>query len=451
MPKTWLSSVDQPAAVVNGLTIRNRAADVGAGGESGRNVTSGLKRIAIVGAGPIGLEAALLAAQRGFDVQVYERGRVARNVGCWGHVKLFSPFGMNISQRGRSALNDAAGGEPLPKNDALLTGAEFVRRYLLPLSRLPVLEGRIHEHVAVEAIGRSRTWKGELIGRPERAADPFQLLLRDRDGQRTAEADFVLDCTGTFGNHNWVGAGGMPCVGERDVLSNADYQLPDILGIDRQRFANRKTLVVGSGYSAATAVRALADLAESEPSTRAVWITRTGRTPPIAPIPEDSLTERAQLCTAANQLAAADDGPVEWKPSRLIRKIARSGDGALTVWLESRGVDFAGKRSEILTVDRIIANVGYRPDRGLYEELQVHECYASQSPMKLAAALLGETSVDCTAQLSHGADVLRNPEPGLFILGSKSYGRDSRFLIRIGLEQIEDVFSLVAVSKLGCG
>ena len=63
--------------------------------------------------------------------------------------------------------------------------------------------------------------------------------------------------------------------------------------------------------------------------------------------------------------------------------------------------------------------------------------------MKLAAALLGETSADCLSQSSHGAETLTNPEPGFFILGAKSYGRDSRFLIKVGLEQIRDVFSLI--------
>ncbi len=43
-------------------------------------------------------------------------------------------------------------------------------------------------------------------------------------------------------------------------------------------------------------------------------------------------------------------------------------------------------------VDRVIANVGYTPDTSLYRELQVHECYASLGPMKLAAALLGQTT-----------------------------------------------------------
>jgi hypothetical protein len=58
--------------------------------------------------------------------------------------------------------------------------------------------------------------------------------------------------------------------------------------------------------------------------------------------------------------------------------------------------------------------------------------------MKLAAALLasGGNGGDCLAQVSSGPETLRNPEPGLFVLGMKSYGRGSAFLLRLGYEQV---------------
>lgn len=405
------------------------------------------KRIAVIGAGPIGLEAALYAVQAGYDAQVYERGTVAANVSRWGHVKLFSPFGMNASSWGREALTTGPDACTLPADDALLSGRQFSRQYLRPLSELPALAGRIHEHVRVESIGRSHHSKGDLLGDSARGDDPFRLLLCGENGERTRLADVVLDCSGTFGNHNWIGAGGIPCVGERQALLAADYLLPDVGGSDRERFVGKTTLIVGSGYSAATAVVALAEMAGDEPATRVIWVTRSNRTPPIAAIEDDSLAERAWLCDAANHLAVAEGGPVEWLPGRFVRRItreAREPDARSTVCLESYDQGKNERVEEELTVDRVIANVGYRPDRRLYEELQVHECYASSAPMKLAAALLGDMSADCTAQSSHGPQMLKNPEPGLFILGAKSYGRDSRFLIQIGLQQIIDVFTLIA-------
>ena len=78
----------------------------------------------------------------------------------------------------------------------------------------------------------------------------------------------------------------------------------------------------------------------------------------------------------------------------------------------------------------MIATVGYGPDNSIYRELQVHECYATRGPMKLAATLLGASSTDCMAQESAGADTLKNPEPNFYIIGNKSYGRNPTFLIR---------------------
>ena len=43
-----------------------------------------------------------------------------------------------------------------------------------------------------------------------------------------------------------------------------------------------------------------------------------------------------------------------------------------------------------------------------------------------------------------GPQSLLNPEPDFYVLGAKSYGRNSRFLISLGLTQIRDLFTLLA-------
>ena len=40
-------------------------------------------------------------------------------------------------------------------------------------------------------------------------------------------------------------------------------------------------------------------------------------------------------------------------------------------------------------------------------------------------------------------EALTNPEPDFFILGAKSYGNRSNFLIRNGLDQVREVFALI--------
>jgi hypothetical protein len=63
--------------------------------------------------------------------------------------------------------------------------------------------------------------------------------------------------------------------------------------------------------------------------------------------------------------------------------------------------------------------------------------------MKHSAALLGDAAGDCLEQQSHGPETLTNPEPDFFILGAKSYGRNSQFLMRIGWAQVDDVMALL--------
>src|SRR5947208_4528960 len=86
-------------------------------------------RIAVLGAGPVGLEAALYARQLGYPITVYERGRVAEHVQRWGHVKLFSPFGMNTTPLGRAALKAENPKHPLPSDTDCISGHDHVAAY----------------------------------------------------------------------------------------------------------------------------------------------------------------------------------------------------------------------------------------------------------------------------------------------------------------------------------
>ena len=63
--------------------------------------------------------------------------------------------------------------------------------------------------------------------------------------------------------------------------------------------------------------------------------------------------------------------------------------------------------------------------------------------MMLAAALLSASSGDCLSETSHGIETLANPEPDFFVLGEKSYGRNTNFLMRVGWQQVDEVFALL--------
>jgi thioredoxin reductase len=400
-------------------------------------------RIAILGAGPIGLEAALYARFLGYEVDVFERGSsIADSIRNWGHIRLFSPFGMNASPLGIAAI---AAQEPTwqrPGDDELLTGQEFINRYLMFLGQTDLVVDGIHVNTAVAAVGREGFLKAGMT--PGREESPFRVLTRSADdGERLWTADAVLDATGTYGNHNWLGPGGIPAVGEAGAEGDIEYGLPDILGRDRKRYAGRHVLVVGAGYSAATSVVALAELARQEPGTRVTWLTRRAAEDhdvdgPIPLIPDDRLEARRLLAETANGLAGDGRGVVSHIPGASVEQVLFDPQSA-TFRLELSGIE-----DSELVVDRIIANVGYRPDLDLYRELHVHTCYATEGPMKLAATLLDQPSGDCLDQTTCGPASLVNPEPNFFILGAKSYGRGSKFLLSVGLAQIREVFTILS-------
>ncbi|RMG41424.1 MAG: hypothetical protein D6725_01400 [Planctomycetota bacterium] len=451
-------------------------------------------RVAIIGAGPIGLETAAYARIEGYDVTVLEQGdAIAAHVREWGGVRLFSPFGMNASPWGRRLLEQAGQGRRLPPADALLTGDEFIEAYLEPLAQHPVLGDVIHLRSRVVGVGRPGVLKTELSARARRS-QPFRILVETRDENQRGSvrewdlwADIVVDCSGTYGQTNWVGAGGMPCPGERELVSPADHRIYDpdedprsvqrageadrsVADPDGARCLDAWIVIVGAGYSAATSVLNVAAAAESENAV--LWITRRGdRGTPIPVIADDPLPERRRITERANALATGGRPCVRWLPGFEVVRIAQgrtrrlrltvrrtsfasagsAGRGELSASDESGRTDlrscggvFAAdfqNNDVAIECDRLVANVGYRPDWEPLRELQVHQCYATEGPIKLAAALLGETGADCLATTSlDDPSLLRNPEPGLFVLGAKSFGRNSNFLLATGHRQIRQVF-----------
>ena len=385
--------------------------------------------VAILGAGPIGLEAGLAAAERGFEFTIYEAAdRPAAHVRDWGHVTLFTPWDLNVSDRMRRALPGAPTGSKLP------TGDELAAELLDPLAELPTVKPRLRLGSRVEAVAREGLLKHEEIASPERGARRFRLLVSGASGHESVEhADAVLDCTGTYGNPNALGDGGIPAPGERALADRIERRLPQIAG--RGEWSGSTILLTGAGHSAQTAARSLAELARHAPGTRVIWAIRS-QDPTWGAVDGDPLPERAALTDAAAALVGGASDAVDTRLGYVTEALAPR-EGRIAVILRN------GAAEEVV-VDRVLALNGGVGDYSLYRQLQVHECYATAAPMKLSAALLGAATGDCLEQQSHGPDTLTNPEPGFFILGAKSYGRNSQFLLRIGWAQVDDVLGLLA-------
>jgi len=386
-------------------------------------------RTAIIGAGPIGLEAALAASERDLDFTVYEAAPTPGGyVRRWGHVRTFTPWSMNVSPRARVAL-----GEQAPSGSGLPTGDELADGLIEPLAATAPLAGRVRLGTRVKAVAREGLLKHEAIGSGERAGRPFRLLLENPDGSEAIEhAESVIDCSGTYGNPNRLGDGGIDAPGEGAFDDRIERFLPRFED-EAERWAGHTILLTGSGHSAQTAARALAGFAREARDTRVIWAVRR-REPDWGSVSGDPLPERASLNRAAEELERGESPAIEVRAGRVTDALQASGD-RIAVSLRNGGL-------ERIEVDRILALNGGVGDHSIYRQLQVHECYATCGPMKLAAALLADGGGgDCLAQVAHGPETLVNPEPGFFILGAKSYGRNSQFLMSLGWQQVDDVFA----------
>jgi thioredoxin reductase len=400
---------------------------------------SGLARLAVLGAGPVGLEAALYARTLGYPVTVYERGQTAEAMRHWGHVQLFTPFVMNHSSLGRRAILETQPDHAFPANSECLTGWRHREVYLEPLASCGQLKGNLRLGTEVLAIGKAGLLKEEKPGDSGRATQPFHLLLRD-DKQResTEEAEIVLDCTGVYGRHRWVGDGGIPAGGERPARNLIAYGVEDVLGSRKQLYAGKAVMVVGGGYSAATTIANLAQLVEQHPEMWITWLVRSTVTQPLRRIPNDPFKVRDRLAANVNHLASRTDANIHLNTPAIIDSIELMGDHGLKV-----NGRLAGKERS-WEVDRIIANVGYSPDNDLYRELQVQESFATLGPKALGDALVRYSDSVSGEIPATGPESLRTPEPNFYLLGSKSFGRLSPFFMRYGFGQIRDLFRLIS-------
>lgn len=395
-------------------------------------------RLLVIGAGPMGLEAAIRAEDRGWEVAVIEAGRIAEHPRRWGHIPLFTPLGMDLSPRALDRLR--AAGHPLPDPAAILTGAALAD---LLAALAATLARPVRTATRALAVSRRRLGRAELPGHPLRARRPFEVLIQAGgagagadEGEETLIADGVLDATGTFGTPRWSGRGG-PAPGERAVA--ATRHPPDIAADpDGWRGA---VLLIGSGHSAAHAITALADLRDPDrpdpardPVGPVAWLVPDDRQRPVDEVAEDPLPDRARLARRANDLAAA---PPPWlrclRRAALLRLRADPADPrAGTAEVETR----AGAHT--FAFDRMISLTGYAPDPALLSGVAAETEAATGGSRGLGAALSAVKS--CLDTVHIRREDLASGEPDLHVVGHKSYGARSTFLLQSGAAQLDALF-----------
>ena len=96
-----------------------------------------------------------------------------------------------------------------------------------------------------------------------------------------------------------------------------------------------------------------------------------------------------------------------------------------------------------LVADEVIATTGFRPDLSLLGELRLDLDDRVEAPRALAP-LIDPNLHSCGTVPPHGVDELSHPDPGVYVVGMKSYGRAPTFLLRTGYEQVRSVVAALA-------
>ncbi|MEU5364036.1 NAD(P)-binding domain-containing protein [Streptomyces sp. NPDC005925] len=386
--------------------------------------------VVVIGAGPVGLAAAAHLAARGIELRVLETGPAAASaVREWSHVRLFSTWGELTDPAAEKLL--APTGWTAPDATRHPTGGAWAEQYLQPLA--DALGDRIRYNTRVTGV--SRTGRDRTVD-ADRETQPFVLHLTTADGREERMlARAVIDASGTWTTPNPAGADGLPARGETAAADHLTHRVPDLRDpAVRARYAGRRTAVIGTGASAFTALATLADIAEAEPGTHAVWVLRRGLGGATFGGGEaDQLPARGALGLAAK--AAVDNGYAEAVTGFRTGAIERDTDGRLVLVGED------GRRLD--PVDEVIVLTGFRPDHSLLSEIRLRLDERLQAPVELAP-LIDPNQHSCGTVPPHGHRELSHPEPGVYLVGMKSYGRAPSFLAMTGYEQVRSVAAAIA-------
>jgi thioredoxin reductase len=380
--------------------------------------------VVVIGAGPAGLAAAAHLVARGLEPLVLEAGpQAGAAVREWGHVRLFSRWGELVDPAAEKLL--APAGWQAPDPDDYPTGEQWAKEYLQPLA--DVLGDRVRYGARVTAVAR-RGW--DRIVDAARGNEPLTV----RVGEERITARAVVDASGTWGRPNPLGGDGLPALGEEAAAERIRYRAPDLADpAERARYAGRRIAVAGSGHSALTALVGFAELAAAAPGTRVDWLLRRdgiGNT--FGGGDADQLPARGALGRRAAEAVAA--GHITTVTGFRTAAVHREAGGVV---LES----FDGAR--LGPVDEVVALTGFRPDLDFLSELRLDLDPVLQAPRALAP-LIDPNVHSCGTVYPHGAVELAQPEPDVYLVGMKSYGRAPTFLALTGYEQVRSVVAAIA-------
>ncbi|MFT4148544.1 MAG: NAD(P)-binding domain-containing protein [Micrococcaceae bacterium] len=394
--------------------------------------------IVVIGAGPIGLATAAYLQNYSLDFIVLEKcTTIAASIEKWRHVSLFSVWKRNVDALALQLLEKY--GHHIPDMEACPTGAEFIEEYLKPLALTPELAPHIKLNVEVLAVARADVDKLKASMKQT----PFVVRAKTAQGMQDIYARGVIDASGTWDNPSPLGASGIPALGEEQLSEHLAGTLPDVLGAQRERFANQRALVVGNGYSAANSILALSDLAEQESDTKIFWTVRGESVKHF--YSKSHLSKKAARWLIGERLQnlLENSKALELIPQFSLKAFEQQNRGVRVIGSTPEG-------SKSLDVDVVINGTGFRPNLQMHREILTDFDIATETPARLVP-FMEETAKHPVEVTFDGASALAHPQQDFYVIGMKSYGRKPGFFLFFGYEQAKVVAAAFAGDEKAAG
>lgn len=234
--------------------------------------------IAIIGGGPVGLEAAIYGRFLGYFVSIFEQRRVAHRLLDWHDRSLAVTVGECTTSMGHAAIAAQNPEYVRRPADEVYTGRSYAEEYLLPLAKTDLLFDDIHFLSPVADVSRCGTFVTDDIERQERCNDEFRILVEGRHrGAWVSRADIVIDCRGSVQKQSGMGPGGGLAIGEAALRDSFLLHTPLDRKFEAKSVVGKHVCLVGQSVRAAQFATEYLNQFGQEANSRLTWVVRPDR------------------------------------------------------------------------------------------------------------------------------------------------------------------------------
>ena len=234
--------------------------------------------IAIIGGGPVGIEAGIYARFLGYFVSIIEERRIAHRMLDWNDRPLAVDVSQCTTSLGHAAILAQYPDYVRRRPDEIYTGKSYAEEYLLPLAKTDLLFDDIHFLSPVSDVSRVQTYVSDAIEPQERCNDEFRIVVEGRHrGTWVSRADVVLDCRGAAQKWSGIGPGGGQAIGEAKVRDSFMKHTPRDRKFELKQIAGKRVCLIGQTIRAVQFATEFVALCSGNQDMRLHWVVRSDR------------------------------------------------------------------------------------------------------------------------------------------------------------------------------